>query len=53
MNKVINIVISAVAFLVAVMLANATGIDLVLIVVFIEFGYCVSSIIKKETVIEN
>lgn len=29
MNKVINIAISAVAFLVAVMLASATGIDLV------------------------
>jgi steroid 5-alpha reductase family enzyme len=38
MNKVINIVISAVAFLVAVMLANATGIDLVLKVVFIAFA---------------
>jgi len=38
MSKVINIVISAVAFLVAVMLANATGIDLVLKVVFIAFA---------------
>ena len=38
MNKVINIVISAVAFLVAVLLANATGIDLVLKVVFIAFA---------------
>ena len=38
MNKVINIVISAVAFLVAVMLASATGIDLVLKVVFIAFA---------------
>jgi steroid 5-alpha reductase family enzyme len=38
MNKIINIVISAVAFLVAVMLANATGIDLVLKVVFIAFA---------------
>ena len=38
MNKVINIVISAAAFLVAVLLANATGIDLVLKVVFIAFA---------------
>jgi len=38
MNKVINIVISTVAFLVAVLLANATGIDLVLKVVFIAFA---------------
>ena len=38
MSKVINIVISAAAFLVAVLLANATGIDLVLKVVFIAFA---------------
>ncbi|MDA8683130.1 DUF1295 domain-containing protein [Gammaproteobacteria bacterium] len=38
MNKVINIVISAAAFLVAVLLANATGIDLVLKVVLIAFA---------------
>ena len=38
MNKVINIVISAAAFLAAVLLANATGIDLVLKVVFIAFA---------------
>ena len=38
MNKVINIVISAVAFLVAILLASATGIDLVLKVVFIAFA---------------
>lgn len=38
MNKVINIVISAVAFIIASSIANATGIDLVVKAVFLAFA---------------